>query len=249
MNRVGLIHVGTADIGIGAAANTGVQGQVVVFHNGLPAGDPRQDALAATAEAGHEVVHHTAGEDDLVARQSTLVQPYRGTPGGSSYIGEVVLVGAHVIHQLDPVINLTGHQAHVLLRRLAAVSAGGGDNQHVLIPDAGGLQLRDQNGNIGLRRLPAAGDVGDDDTHLVPGFHQLLQRRGVDGMIQGIADVLRRRPLGQIQPIGLQLRRNQLRGQMNLKFLRSAFHRFCHMEDHVPFQIPRFARQNFLPIV
>ena len=68
-------------------------------------------------------------------------------------------------------------------------------------------------------------------------------------MIQGIADVLRRRPLGQIQPIGLQLRRNQLRGQMNLKFLRSAFHRFCHMEDHVPFQIPRFARQNFLPIV
>ena len=228
VDRVGGVHVGTADVGVGTAADTGIQGQVVVFHNGLTAGDARQDALAAAAEARHEVVHHAAGEDDLVTGQGPLVQPDRGAPTGGAHIGQDVLVRADVVLHPDPVVHRLGHQADVLFLCLAAVGSGGGENEDVLIPDAGGLQLRDQDGEIGVRRLPAAGHVGDDDADLVAGLHQFLQRGGVDGMVQGPADVLRRGPLRQIHLVGLQLRGDQLRGQMNFKFLPAVFHGFCH---------------------
>ena len=228
VDRVGGVHVGTADSGVGAAADAGVQGQVVVSHDGLPAGDARQDALAAAAVARHEVVHHAAGEDDLVAGQGPLVQPDGSPPAGGAHIGQVVLVRADVVLQPDPVVHGLGHQSDVLLLRLAAVGAGGGEDQDVLIPDAGGLQLPDQDGDIGVRRLPAAGDVGDDDAHLVAGLHQRFQRRGVDGVVQGPADVLRRGPPGQVHLVGLQLRCDQLRGKMDFKFRLPIFHGFCH---------------------
>ena len=171
VDRVGGVHVGAADFGVGAAADAGVQGQVVVFHDGLPAGDARQDALAAAAVARHEVVHHAAGEDDLVAGQGPLVQPHRRAVAGGAHIGQVLLVRADVVHHLNPVVNGLCHKADLLLLCLLAMGAGGGEDQDVLIPDAGGLQLPDQDGDIGVRRLPAAGDVRDDDAHLVAGLH------------------------------------------------------------------------------
>ena len=136
-----------------------------------------------------------------------------------------------MIYQLNALVDLLCHQAHVLFRGLAAVCPGGGDNQHVLIPDAGGFQFRDQHRDIGFRRLPAAGDIGDDNAHLIPGLYQLLQRCRVHRMIQSPADVLCRCPLRKFHPIGFQLCCNQLLRQVDLKFFCSAFHRFNHHDD------------------
>ena len=48
-------------------------------------------------------------------------------------------------------------------------------------------------------------------------------------------------PLGQIHLVGLQLRRDQLLRQMDLKFLLSAFHCFCHGKQFTPFyECPTF---------
>ena len=43
-----------------------------------PAGNSRENALAPAAKAGHEVIHHAAGENHLVARQDPPVQVDRG---------------------------------------------------------------------------------------------------------------------------------------------------------------------------
>ena len=228
VDGVAVGEVGAADLRVGPCAEAGIQGQVMVFHDGLPAGDARQDALAAAAEARHEMVHHTAGKDDMVALQGTLVQPHRGPPGGGAHILEVCLIRGLVVHQANAVVNRLCHQADVLLLCLAAVGAGGGDDEHVLIPDTGGLQLLHQNGDVGLGRLPAAGHIRDNDAHRLPRLYQLFQRFGVDGMLQGVVDVLRHSPLGQVHMVGLQLRRDQLRRQRYLKFLPAIFHCFCH---------------------
>ena len=200
----------------------------MVFHNGLPAGDAGQDALASTAEARHKVIHHAAGEDDVVAFQSPLVQPHRSPPGGGAHILEVFLISALVIHQTDAVIHRLRHQADVLLPGLLPVGAGGGDDEHILIPDAGALQLLDQNGDVGLRGLPAAGHIGDHDAHRLTGLHQFFQRFGINGMLQCVVDVLRHSPPGQVHAVGLQFRCDQLRGQLHFKFLLAVFHCFRH---------------------
>ena len=73
----------------------------------------------------------------------------------------------------------------------------------------------DEDGEIGVRGLPAAGDVGDDDADRVAGLHESpSKRRGVDrdgpGPSGCAPPCVRRR---QLHPVGLQLRGDQLRGQ------------------------------------
>ena len=108
-----------------------------------------------------------------------------------------------MVHQLDAVIDCLGHQAHVLLRRLAAVGAGGGDDEHVLIPDAGGFQLRDQDGDVRLRRLQRRVTSEMTMHTLSPAFTQ-LPSNGAESMGWSRAqrDMLRRCPLGQIHLVG-----------------------------------------------
>ena len=141
---------------------------------------------------------------------------------------QILLIGADVIHHSDAVVHGLGHKADMLFLGLGAVGAGGGENQHVLIPDAGMFQLLHENGDIGLRRLPAAGHIGDDDAHGLAGLDQLPQGGGINGMVQRIADVLRHGPLGQVHMIGLHLGCNLLRGQVNLKRFGAVLHSFCH---------------------
>ena len=94
--------------------------------------------------------------------------------------------------------------------------------------DAGLLQLLHEDGNIGLRRLPAAGHIGDDDAHGLAGLDQLPQGGGVNGVVQGIADVFRHSPLGQVHMVGLHLSCDLLSGQMHFERFGAVFHSFWH---------------------
>ena len=85
---------------------------------------------------------------------------------------------------------------------MAAMRARGHQQGHVGIGDAAGVERGHHFRNIDLRRLPEAGNIGDDDTDLVSGLHDGPQGRGVHGLAQGAPHYFRRRQRGQIHGIG-----------------------------------------------
>ena len=145
---------------------------------------------------------HAAAEDDLVRFQRGLVDHDGRTARGRAHLDEVGILAALMVHDADATGHIGGDEAGMLFRRMAAMRARGHQQGHVRVGDAAGAERGHHFRHIDLRRLPEAGNIGDDDADLVPGLHDGLQSRGIHGLAQGAAHHLRRRQRRQVHGIG-----------------------------------------------
>ena len=222
-------HIGAAHRRIGAAAKSLVQGQVVVPLDGLVAGDAGQQILGAAAVPGQKVIHHAAGQDDMVALHGKAVKPHLRAVAGHARLDHIRRIAALVVNNLNTVVNILGNNGDVLLARHGAVRARGREYTNVRIADAAFVQTGHHSRNINIGRLPQAGGVRHDNADRLAGFEHFLKPGRTDGIIQSFVNVLQRAFCGQRNRIGMQLRRDEAVAKLHRKFPVAVFHvMLCH---------------------
>ena len=91
-----------------------------------------------------------------------------------------------MIHHLDSVTDPRAADLHEFSLRVLSVVTHGDDHGDLRIRYPGLVEVIDQQTQGARILLPGTGDVAHRNGHRVVGFDDLLQRRCIDGVIEGV---------------------------------------------------------------
>lgn len=157
----------------------------VVAHDGLEAGDAGHDAFGTAAKSGEEVGFDETGDDAQVGFDGQFVDKSGSAVSGLAKLGKGADVSAVVVD--DAVVADNFRREH-LAEFFACVGAMGAE-----LVEEGDVFARmvfqvfeDPRENAFV--WSGASDVGKEDAEAVAGTDALLERRGGNGVLQGIFD-------------------------------------------------------------
>ena len=233
MENIAFFHVGAAHLGVCAAAEARIEGQIVVTLNGFITGYARQQIFGAAAIPGQKVVNNPAGKDDVVAFHGNAVEPHFRAVGSNARPDHACRITALVVDDGNAVINFLGNNGDVFLTRHGAVRARCRKNADVGVLDAATVQTADHCGNIHVGRLPQPRGIWHDNTHSLTGVNNFFQPGGADGIVQSFFNVFLRRFRGKGNRVGMQFSSHKPWAKIDRKFLVAVLHHiFCH--EQVP---------------
>ncbi|CUP36715.1 Uncharacterised protein [Anaerotruncus colihominis] len=122
------LQIAAVHIGIGAAADSRIQSEIVIMQDSVDIGNSRNNRFSSSAVTGKEMIYNASGQNQTVAVKRGAVEPDRRTARCGSDIAHLFLLAAIMIDCADTCIKRFADQTFPFGFCLSAVRSCGAYN-------------------------------------------------------------------------------------------------------------------------